>query len=150
MKRSGSDAGPGGRAVFLALAVAAVALTPLACGRSGPEMARVSGKVTYQGKPVPKGTVSFVSTDPGRRNATGQLDQSGYYRLQTEEPDDGAELGDYQVTLYSHEEPILDYRPKVPVKAQRLVPQKYEDPKTSGLKRTVKSGSNTFDFELTD
>jgi len=113
-------------------------------------MARVSGKVTYQGKPVPKGTVSFVSTDPGRRNATGQLDQNGNYRLQTEEPDDGAELGDYQVTLYSHEEPILDYRPKVPVKAQRLVPQKYEDPKTSGLKRTVKSGSNTFDFELTD
>jgi hypothetical protein len=27
---------------------------------------------------------------------------------------------------------------------------KYENPKTANLKRTVKSGSNTFDFELTD
>src|SRR5262249_35449247 len=109
------------RASLLALSAAAVALTPLACGRSGPEMARVTGTVTYQGKPVTKGTVSFVATDPGRRNATGQLDAQGYYRLQTEEPGDGAEVGDYDVALYSHAEPLLDYRPKVPVKAQRLI-----------------------------
>lgn len=145
-----SQVGPGRRrALFLALA-AAVALTPVACGSSGPPMARVSGTVTYMGKPVTKGVVSFVSTDPSRRNATGQLDKSGNYRLQTEEPGDGAELGDYDVTLYSHDEPLLDYRPKVPVKPQRLIPEKYENPKTSNTKRTVKSGSNTFDLELTD
>jgi len=148
--RSQIPVGPGRRASFLALTAAAMALSPLACGRSGPEMARVSGTVTYQGKPVPKGTVSFVSTDPARRNATGQLDANGFYRLQTEEPGDGAEVGDYEVTIFSHEEKILDYRPKEPVKAQRLIPEKYENPKTSGLKRTVKSGSNTFDFPLTD
>jgi hypothetical protein len=148
--RSQPHAGPGRRASCLALVAAAVALTPLACGRSGPEMARVSGTVTYQGKPVPKGTVSFVSPDAARRNATGQLDANGYYRLQTEEPGDGAELGDYDVAFYAHEEKILDYRPKEPVKPQRLIPEKYENPKTSGLKRTVKSGSNTFNFELTD
>lgn len=142
--------GPARRASFLTLAAAAMALTPLACSGSGPEMARVSGTVTYNGKPVPKGTVSFVSTEPGRRNATGMLDENGYYRLQTENPGDGAEVGDYDVTIYSHDEKILDYKPKVPVKAERLVPAKYEDPKTSGLKRTVKSGSNTYDFPLTD
>jgi hypothetical protein len=148
--RSESQIGPGRRAWFLALAAAVVALTPAGCGRSGPPMGRVSGTVTYQGKPVPKGTVTFVSSDPSRRNATGQLDKNGYYQLQTEEPGDGAELGEYDVTLYSHDEPILDYRPKVPVKAQRLIPEKYENPKTSALKRTVKSGSNTFDLELAD
>jgi len=148
--RSNLQLGPVRRAVSLALTAAAVALTPMACGRSGPEMARVSGTVTYQGKPVPKGTVSFVATDPSRRNATGQLDQNGYYQLQTEEPGDGAVVGDYDVSLYAHEEKILDYRPKVPVKPQRLIPEKYENPKTSNLKRTVKSGSNTFNFELTD
>ena len=148
--RSQTRVGTGRRASFLALAAAAVALTPLACGRSGPEMARVSGTVTYKGKPVPKGTVSFVSTDPSRRNATGQLDPNGYYTLQTEEPGDGAEPGDYDVAVYAHEEKVLDYRPKVPVKAERLIPEKYENPKTSALKKTVKSGSNKFDLELTD
>ncbi len=97
-----------------------------------------------------KGTVSFVSTEPSRRNATGQLDPNGKYTLQTEAPGDGAELGDYEVTIYSHDEQILDYTPKVPVKPQPLVPTKYESPKTSGLKRTVKTGSNTMNFELTD
>jgi hypothetical protein len=148
--RTEPHAGPVRRATCLALAAAAMALSPMACGRSGPELARVTGTVTYQGKPVPKGTVSFVSTEPGRRNATGQLDEQGNYRLQTEEPGDGAELGDFDVAIFSHDEPILDYRPKVPVKAQRLIPEKYENPKTSGLKKTVKSGSNTFNFELTD
>ena len=113
-------------------------------------MASVSGKVTYQGKPVMKGTVSFVPTDSGRRNATGQLDPNGNYKLQTESPGDGAELGDYNVTVYAHDEEVLQYTPKVPQKVQRRVPEKYENPKTSGLKRTVKSGSNSFDLELTD
>jgi hypothetical protein len=141
---------PGARACLLVLVASALALTPLACGRSGPEMARVTGKVTYQGKPLMKGLVTFVSTDPNRRNATGQLDPNGFYRLQTESPGDGAELGDYQVTVYAHDEEVLQYTPKVPVKPQRRSPEKYENPKTSGLRQTVKSGSNEFNFDLTD
>jgi hypothetical protein len=133
------------------LVALALALTPLACGGSGPEMARVTGKVTYQGKPVMKGLVTFVSTELGRRrNATGQLDPNGNYQLQTETAGDGAELGDYQVTIYAHDEEVLQYTPKVPVKVERRTPAKYENPKTSELKRTVKSGSNQFDFELTE
>jgi hypothetical protein len=148
VNQSEPQARPAGRVCLLVLAT--LALTPLACGQSGPEMARVTGTVTYQSKPVMKGTVSFVSTDPNRRNATGQLDPNGYYKLQTETAGDGAELGDYQVTIYSHDEPILDYKPKVPIKVERKVPEKYENPKTSELKRTVKGGSNEFNFELTD
>lgn len=148
MNRSVFKAWPGGRAGLLALA--ALALTPLSCGRDGPEMASVSGTVTYQGKPVPMGTITFVSPDPLRRNAIGHIDANGRYRLQTETPGDGAQLGDYDVTVYSHDEKILDYKPKVPVPPKILTPAKYENPKTSGLKKTVKSGSNTFNIELTD
>lgn len=148
--RSPTHAGPARRALFLALAAAPLALLPMGCGNSGPPMARVSGTVTYKGKPVPKGTVSFAAMAEGRRNATGQLDANGHYQLQTENPGDGAELGDYQVAFFSHDEPLLDYTPKVPVKVERLIPEKYENPKTSGLKRTVTSGSNNFNFELTD
>jgi hypothetical protein len=128
--------------------LAALALTPVGCGKAG--MASVSGTVTYQGKPVPKGVITFVATDPEGRNATGQLDQNGKYKLQTEDPGDGALVGNYDVTIYAHDEVILDYKPKVPVEPKILSPTKYESPKTSGLKKQVKSGTNTFDFELTD
>src|SRR5262249_19637586 len=119
----------------------------------------VTGRVTYQGKPVTKGTVSFYSTEPSRPNATGQLDSNGSYKLQTHEPGDGAQLGDYDVTIYSRDDATFNiggqnivpqFIPKTPAKPKRSTPAKYEDPKTSGLRKTVKSGSNTFDFELTD
>jgi hypothetical protein len=148
VNRSEPQVGPGGWACLFVLAT--LALTPLACGGSGPEMARVTGKVTYQGKPVMKGTVTFVTSIPHGRNASGLLDPNGFYRLQTETAGDGAELGDYKVTVYAHDEQILDYKPKVPIKVERRTPVKYEDPKSSELKATVKSGSNEFNFELVD
>ncbi|WP_254053627.1 hypothetical protein [Singulisphaera sp. GP187] len=113
-------------------------------------MAPVSGKVTYQGKPVPKGTITFASLAPEGRNATGQLDSDGSYTLQTENPRDGALLGEYNVMIYAHDEVILDYIPRKPIPPKILSPTKYEKPETSGLKATVKSGSNTFDFDLKD
>ena len=130
--------------------LAAVAMTPLACGQSGPEMASVSGKVTYNGKPVTKGTITFVTASPGGRNATGAIQPDGSYKLQTENPGDGAQLGDYNVTVYAHDEEVLQYTPTTPVKPKPLTPAKYENPKTTDLKATVKKGSNPLDFELKD
>ena len=46
--------------------------------------------MTYEGKPVPKGTITFQADDPKGRNATGQIDPDGNYTLQTEKPGDGA------------------------------------------------------------
>ena len=137
---------PGWRSGLVALAFA-VAVVP-GCGRSGPEMARVSGKVTYQGKPVPKGTITFLPVAPTGRTATGAISADGSYTLQTEEPADGAQLGEYRVTIYSHDEPVLDYTPPQPVKPKLLVPASFEDPETSGLKKTVVRGSNVIDFDL--
>jgi hypothetical protein len=133
---------------FLVISVAALALT--ACGSTGPGMAQVSGKVTYNGNPVTKGTVSFQSTTPDGRNATGMIDPDGSYRLQTENPGDGALVGDYIVVISARDNPILDYIPKTPVAPKLLVPAKFENPATSGLKATVKSGSNPIDFPLKD
>lgn len=132
------------------LLIALASLAPIACGSSGPPMAQVKGRVTYLGKPVTKGTVTFQSSVPDGRNATGQIDSDGYYSLQTENPGDGAQLGGYYVTIYSRDETILDYTPKTPPPIKFLVPKKYENPATSGLLRTVAKGGNTFNFELTD
>lgn len=146
MKNVEPTAGVGRGVCLLLLAVAA--LTPAACGGSG--LAGVSGTVTYRGKPVPKGTVTFVSTTPGARNATGEIQEDGSYTLHTEQPGDGAAPGEYRVTLYAHDEPVLDYTPRKPVPPKLLVPAKYENPETSGLKATVKGGSNTVNLDLTD
>lgn len=148
MKRSNRRAGLPRPALSIVVALASI---PMGCGSSGPEMASVRGKVTYKGQPVTKGTVSFQSTAPeGGRNATGTINPDGTYTLQTENPGDGAQLGDYRVAISARDDVILDYIPKKPVPPKRLVPAKYENPDTSTLTATVKSGSNEFDFPLAD
>src|SRR5262249_12270439 len=123
-------------------------LAPVGCGQSGPEKARVSGKVTYQGKPVPKGPIAFIPVAADGRNAPGALRDDGTYTLQTEESNDGAQLGEYKVTISARDDPVLDYVPVTPVKPKMLAPAQYENPETSGLKATVVRGSNVFDFDL--
>jgi hypothetical protein len=132
------------------LAVALVGLVPVACGPSGPEMASISGKVTYDGKPVPKGTITFIPVIPAGRNAVGVIGPDGSYSLQTEKPGDGALLGDYTVTISAHDEAVLDYIPATPVKPKLLAPAKYENPKTTDLKATVKRGASPVNFDLKD
>jgi hypothetical protein len=132
------------------VALIGVAMIFSACGQSGPEKAKVSGKVTYNGKPVPKGTITFVSTKEGGRNAVGSIETDGSYRVQTEQPGDGAILGDYKVTVYAHDEAVLDYIPPKPVEPKILSPTKYENPNTTDLKATVQRGSNTINFDLKD
>ena len=119
------------------------------CGSSGPEMARVSGKVTYQGQPLETGTVSFISTDPARPNASGTLGPGGLYQLQTREPGDGAELGEYQVVISDLDPDAMNTAlPGEPIQLSSKLPEKYQNPATSGLTRTVERGRNSFDFDL--
>jgi len=134
-------------AVVLVSTLAVAAAAP-GCGASGPQMARVSGTVTYDGKPVPQGTVTFIAKDANGRNATGAIQSDGSYTLQTEQPGDGAQVGQYDVTVAAIDAPVLDYVPTKPVTPKRLVPEKYEKPQSSGLTATVKSGSNTIPLEL--
>ncbi len=130
---------------------ALLALLGSGCSKSGPPMGRVSGKVTVKGAPLTKGTITFVPTDAARPNATSLISVDGAYNLQSREPGDGAELGDYQVVVSSvGNAEILDYIPKGKdaKKTAAIISPKYESADTSGLKATVKSGGNTFDFDL--
>jgi hypothetical protein len=136
------------RRAALSLALATLTLLPLACAQSGPEMASVSGKVTYNGNPVPKGTITFQAVDSKGRNATGAIQPDGSYTLQTEQPADGAQLGEYRVAISARDDVVLDYLPPKPIPPKRLAPEKYENPQTSGLTASVKSGRNTFPFDL--
>lgn len=140
-----------GRRLVVAGLIPVLGLSLMGCGSSGPPMGRVSGKITYQGKPVTKGSVSFVSTEPERPNANGPIGTDGYYSLQTTLPGDGAQVGDYLVSISGKSpDELNDPLPGVVVKIKSAVPAKFENPATSTLKASVKSGSNSLDFDLKD
>lgn len=129
----------------------AVSMISMGCGgKSGPEMAKVSGIVTVQGKTMTKGSISFIATDPIRGNANSKIGPDGSYNLQTREPGDGAELGSYTIMVSDLDPDSLNTAaPGEPVKKHVSdIPKKYENPTTSGISKTVARGSNVFDIQL--
>jgi hypothetical protein len=128
----------------------------------------VSGKVTYKGKPLAVGSISFYPTGgaPGSeaRGATGSI-TDGYYNLSTIGGDDGAFPGEYAVAISARKPDMSqaqanqaktggsfrqDDVAKAYASASSDIPKKYESTEQSGLKRTIVAGSNTFNFDLTD
>src|SRR5690349_1325348 len=61
---------------------------------------QVSGTVTYNGKPLEKGTIKFQAAAPDGRSAAGEIEQ-GSYRLTTQTAGDGALPGKYRVSIIS-------------------------------------------------
>jgi hypothetical protein len=126
-----------------------VCLFLLGCSPSGDmQTAPVKGKVTYNGQPLPSGTVMFVPTQGPA--ATGEIRPDGSYSLGTYGTSDGAVLGKHKVTITA----LADMGELLP-EAQDptpppLVPDKYLSHETSGLEVEVKSGTNEHDFVLTD
>jgi hypothetical protein len=149
------------------VATAAIALLRgPGCGGdpSKPKLAKVSGTVTYKGKPVTKGLVSFVpATGPGTQtgqSATGELNSSGQFTLTTFDNGDGAVIGEHIVMVQSREEdpaiegggmPIPDAKGNLNIKpAKDLVPTKYATADNSPLRMTVEDRSNDFMIVLED
>jgi hypothetical protein len=126
---------------------------------------RVTGTVTYNGKPLEQGTINFQTKTPEARGASGDI-QGGAYSLTTRTSGDGALPGKYRVSIVAKDVDLSDveatskkFRGAMPSKkdlgkafqkSKRLIPAKYESPGTSGLEAEVKEQSNTIDFSLTD
>ncbi|WP_165064051.1 hypothetical protein [Paludisphaera rhizosphaerae] len=143
------------------------ALLTAGCGDDGlGERYKVTGTVTYQGKPVSNGSIQFYPNGggPEQRGATGVI-KDGVYWLSTQGDDDGAFPGSYVVAitarkpdmskaqenadkiggLYRQEDVAKAYK-----KAPSEIPVKYESPESGGLSAKVEAKSNTIDFNLTD
>lgn len=164
---------PLSRSLVVVLGVAC--LLAAGCGKSaGEKTYPVTGVVTYNGTPVEGAVVTFAPTGGGQ-GAVGTTDASGKYSLTTRKKDDGALPGEYLVTIVKYDRPPTqsggqasaqggdeyppDYaeqeyqqaRQVIPSQPKNLLPAKYANPQTSGLKATVTtSGPNNFDFALTD
>jgi hypothetical protein len=135
-------------------------------GCGGPNVAKVTGKVTYNGKPVTGGKIMFYP-ESGRM-ALGEIGPDGTFTLTTFKPGDGALVGSHRVVIEStrvgpgslespksiEEEAELS-RKGVPGgkilvagKVEWLVPEKYARLESSGLTATVGSDPNEINFDL--
>jgi len=128
------------------------------CGKSGPETAPVSGKVTVDGKVVAGAAVMFLPI-AGGRPATGVTDAEGVFRLETFKDFDGAVLGDHTVTVSLPEtgggpgtktaEGITISGTSEPAAAPASTGyEKYAKPAESGLKATVSRQTAPLTFDL--
>lgn len=131
-----------------------------------PKLVPVSGTVTRKGAPVEKAQVAFINPDASR-NAIGETDSQGKFRLGTFGNADGAILGDH-VVIVTKAAAVAAASPAGPpkpedlakmasagqmtaVKSDQSIPAKYGDPKTTSLKATVKGdGQDDFTFDLVD
>jgi hypothetical protein len=139
------------------LCLAAIALTLLGCGRSGPAYWPVGGKVTFQGKPIGIASIRFCNPKAAF-DVVESLDAKGQYTVVTGDRK-GMPEGQYEVAVmpkldFSNVKcdkdgfPLLSTMPSALERNPPNIPAKYHDPATSGLVVTVKPESNTFDVDM--
>ncbi|MEW4452962.1 hypothetical protein AB1L30_09820 [Bremerella sp. JC817] len=119
---------------------ATLALT--GCGPSGPEMGDVSGKVTYRGKPLPTGTITFIPETEGMPRAFAEINSDGTYVAETKPFGRGVPLGKHRVMISA----VIDHGPNQQV--EPILPPKFSSDRQSGLTADVVPGENIFDFSL--
>ena len=109
------------------------------CGHRSdlPPMAKVSGTVTLDGKPLPHGMVQFVpDSSQGTEGPTGvgRIDEKGRFTITTSGVK-GAVVGHHKIRVKS-EEPFNE---QAFSKGITLLPDAYDHHDTSGLKTEVKA-----------
>jgi hypothetical protein len=112
-------------------------LALLAGGCGGEAVGVISGKVTFEGQPLPEGIVSFVTAKGPV--VTGRI-HAGEYEVK------GVPVGPAKITVRLILDPFAPPSAKAPVKE---IPLRYRSADDSGLTYTVVSGPQTYDLKLT-
>jgi hypothetical protein len=115
--------------------------------------ATVTGKVSYQGRPVTYGSILFLSSD--RTSRSGVLEADGSYTVERVHP------GEVRIGVISHDpsKVLRSGKPahrgekgiaaaKKALKTWFPLPRKFEDPDTSGVGCSLDPGHVNYDVEL--
>lgn len=106
--------------------------------------AAVKGTVTYQGNPLPKGTV-LLHPQKGR-SASGKVVDGQIVEVTTYETGDGAVLGEHRVSIQSVETDSKDS-----TMSKSLIPVRYGNPETSMITTKIEADkTNELTIELKD
>jgi hypothetical protein len=161
------------RAIYAVLPAMAVvcALVVVGCpSGTTVDTEKVQGTVTLDGEPVAGATVTFVPVNEGQgMSATGVTDAQGKYTLNpvgggqlAAEAGAGTLAGEYYVGVLKSEMDIplteeeaeeqgVEYvAPEGEASGEitHIVPQKYNNPRESGIKVTVTEGENMIPIEI--
>jgi hypothetical protein len=126
-------------------AAAVSLMTLLAAGCEEAGTGSVRGTITVAGRPLPRGSITFLPAAGDRDPVTAAVIDGVY--------DTGPmPTGPARITImHSTHAPAAAggdrTSPRLPADAPR-VPAKYHSPDTSGLSLPVKPGANTFDYDV--
>ena len=144
-----------------------------------PGQGKVSGQVTYNGKPVPGGWITFLPVDSKQNSVPAELDADGKFTAVVPAGEVLVSIDNRELEPRPNDIPSLppgiplppDVRSKIgkgsPAKATEgdgksteeyrrpkgrylPIPEKYYQAETSGLKFTIKDGDQPLNVELTD
>jgi hypothetical protein len=146
-------------------------------GGCGPGYGKVSGRVVYNGQPVPGGRVLFRPADPRQNSVSAEIDEQGHYEAvlpagEVKVSVDNRELEPHathwtggglppglppdllkNIPKNTPEQSPPASRDNAPSKLPgkyRRIPNKYYQVETSGLSFTVKGGAQEENLELKD
>ena len=111
-------------------------------GCSEEKFGQVSGRVTFEGKPVAAADLEFQPEVTGAAPSYARADDEGRYTLKYSASKTGAEVGTHLVKITTARRVDDGAR-----KLKEKLPAKYN--RNSDLLREVKAGENVIDFELT-
>lgn len=126
---------------MLQLVLLGVLLVPMGCQQTE-TIVPVSGQILVDGQPAAGALVVFHAEDDKQKaRPSGHTDDQGRFQLTTRNRGDGAPPGDYRVTVLWYLVPLTDGSVDETV-AQNQLPASYASPQNSGLKVTIRPGSN--------
>jgi hypothetical protein len=132
----------------LAWAMTAMAAASSLVGCGSKYDASVTGAITFDGKPLPRGTVKFAPEGSGPA-AYGLIGSDGTYTIMTGR-ERGLPVGPYIVTVVANEPSVPGPNPSLPpAPGKPITPPWLRDQTKSPLKYTVNSGKNQINLDLT-
>lgn len=131
----------------LLLVAAGTCLLAPGCGR---QLGTVTGKVTFDGKPVTGGSVAFLPLSKGPdgkgvRPASGAIQAGGEYHLSSFVANDGVAAGKYRIT---YSPPVMEYPPGVYTPGKPPPQSGFENLVPAKPEVDIEPGGGTIDIEL--
>lgn len=117
--------------------------------RSPAEQTTVTGAVTFDGKPLPRGVVVFVPTEArgGGYPVLAQIQPDGRFAVARDAEGRLHMAGDYMVTVSARESD--GEADGFETASSSLIPGRYSDHTASGLRATIRAGEpNELSFNL--
>lgn len=106
------------------------------CGKGGPDLAPVKGRVTFDGRPLADADIEF-QPDNMLPPSVGHTDADGRYELLYKRGVAGARVGQHTVRVTASPS-VAKNPPNIPPRYNRQ----------SELRQEVKPGDNSLDFDL--